>query len=308
MLKESREAAQQISMPEASVVPIDERANWRTHAEMALGFSIKYPFEWRISESQDNRKDIGSDFRFFSREPGGQLAGFYGINVDTSNKSLEEFATSLFANDEEKIVSTKEILVDNQPAILIDTNDYGQKYIVTKRNEKIYTIQTDGFMIESGMLDTFKFITTKNLKFANTTGFGYELTIPSHWTDDVLGAGGDRNYSDISRSFTGDQCESGPMNGFDLMTISHNGTDVVKRGVEEINAELKKEGAASLKLKTQQGITVERFVAETATGIRNVNVFLTSSKGQYHIHGINECNSNFIEVFDDVITTFRILP
>jgi len=63
--------------------------NWKTYTNTALGFSIKYPTDWKIDSFRSDRTKSGSDVVF---DIGQQSESHEGIRVDKSNLSLDEWA------------------------------------------------------------------------------------------------------------------------------------------------------------------------------------------------------------------------
>ncbi|MFZ2167291.1 MAG: Ser-Thr-rich GPI-anchored membrane family protein [Minisyncoccia bacterium] len=130
-------------------------ADWKTYTNGALGFSIKYPTDWKIDSLRSDRTKSGSDVVFDI----GQPESHESITVDTSNLSLDEWANKMqqaFVT-EGTYKGMSRMTMGGQPAVQIDTTAWGQKLIGVKFDGKLYVFTTGGKMIENGMLGTFKF-------------------------------------------------------------------------------------------------------------------------------------------------------
>lgn len=129
----------------------DKTANWETYTNTTLGFSIKYPTDWTVDSLRSNREKSGSDVVFDIGIP----ESHEGVRVDVSNLTLDEWVSQ---SDKNVIEETYRLTIDGQPAIRIDTTEFGQKLIGVKFNDKLYVFTTGGRMIENGTLSTVKFI------------------------------------------------------------------------------------------------------------------------------------------------------
>lgn len=131
--------------------------DWKTYTNNSLGFSIKYPSNWKIDSARSDRTMSGSDVVFNVGIP----ESHEGITVNTSNvSSLDEWAEQAKKNLvlDGAYQGTSYLTVDGQPAVRIDTTEFGGKMVAVLFNGKLYRFDTQGQMIENGMLSTFKFI------------------------------------------------------------------------------------------------------------------------------------------------------
>lgn len=124
----------------------DETVGWKTYSDEKLGYTIKYPNDWKIDDSRSSTDETVFDTGIAeSRE---------AIKVEDSAKSLTEWVDSF---DKTVIVKVSDLTVDGQPAKQVDTSEFGITYVGAKKDGKLYTFTTGGRMITNGMLDTFQF-------------------------------------------------------------------------------------------------------------------------------------------------------
>lgn len=125
-------------------------------ATRLLGFSIKTPVDWTISQ-RSTENEIVFDMSTTTNETRESIRL---INAEiTLSDYKDQFLKRFSANS---VLESKEIEIgsDKVAAWLIKTSEFGLEYIIAKYSGRIYVFTTQGAMLENGMLDTFNAIFT----------------------------------------------------------------------------------------------------------------------------------------------------
>lgn len=135
--------------------------DWKTYRNALLGFSIDYPPTWTaVPQSGDSLFfDIGTAAT-------GREALYVTETTQDNTEWLESF---LLQYDAGTLIDTETLSISGFPVVGIDTHtDDGSFYSMTNGTVR-YIFQTSGVMRDSGMLETFRFITdATNTNATNT--------------------------------------------------------------------------------------------------------------------------------------------
>ena len=148
---------------------------WQTYTNTQDGFSIKYPNNYFVIQSDNGLNEIAnyslSDLRAYQQSHAGENPPDFGditVGVVSSDMSLEQYIDSNESNDEKYTSSTSTILVGDGISGLREIFENSDRpFVFVKQGRNIYVISSDivngkVLPIYQDMLTTFKFISTKN--------------------------------------------------------------------------------------------------------------------------------------------------
>lgn len=124
---------------------------WQTYSNRELGFSVKYPAEWKIDLNKSDRRVSKSDVVFDT----GDKKSFEGILVDKTDKSLEEWIKEFDPSVVKNIVY---YTLNGQPAARVETKTFGLQYIVVRYKSRLVQFMTGGEMVDKGVIGSFNLL------------------------------------------------------------------------------------------------------------------------------------------------------
>lgn len=128
-------------------------SDWQIYRNEELGFEIEYPEEWKVASYEDKVAFIT-----------GIAESAEVINFMSNNEKIafNDLKKQKIEQYKDIMDQPKDIVVGGEKAFLIPTHEFGIIRIFFIHNNFIFEINTGGRMINSGMLNGFRFVDDKN--------------------------------------------------------------------------------------------------------------------------------------------------
>jgi len=126
---------------------IADTSTWKTYTSPKYGYSIQYPSKWSIDNNRSDEYTI-----VFDLGVGGESRESVQA-IPFSGAPLKDYIKNLNIGT----LKQSSMIVAGQPAVKIDTNEFGLSFIVVAHGNYIYRFDTQGAMANQGVLNTFKF-------------------------------------------------------------------------------------------------------------------------------------------------------
>lgn len=151
----------------------------------------------------------------------------------------------------------------------------------------------------------------KTYKFIDSTGFGYELKLPTKWySSPWAGENDGQEPYEIAQNFYGESCgtQSVETKQDDRFYVIHHSGPHSKLDFEEETKLVKEDGFSNSKIIARDGTPLERWIVNKY-GYTDIYVFVPSSKGYYEIFSRVTCTpaSEFKPIFDQILSTFKFI-
>ena len=128
-----------------------DTSDWKTYRNEEYGFEVKYPIEWAIDKDKTNNSEVV----FVMKDVPGRESIKVEKNADYT--SYENLKISKLNEFKKYFVSSKEIIIDGEKALVIDTSEMRGRMIYFLHNDLFFEVVTGGRM-EKLALPSFRFL------------------------------------------------------------------------------------------------------------------------------------------------------